>query len=175
MIMLKQILLYGLVLFGVTPGISQATSTLVNNPDFDRTIRQYLDFTIPTISCAELSDIKDQVVLLDARERNEYRVSHIDGARHLGYKKFNEQALNDLDKDQPIVVYCSIGYRSEKMGEKLEKLGFTNVTNLYGSIFEWVNQGFDVVDDSGEPTKKLHTYNRSWSRWVEEGKADKEW
>ena len=72
-------------------------------------------------------------------------------------------------------MYCSIGYRSEKVGEELKKMGFKNVYNLYGSIFEWVNQGNEVVDENEKVTEKVHTYNKRWSKWIEDGKAEKVW
>ena len=144
------------------------------NPEFDKKISHTISFTVPTISPNDLKQMKAPIIL-DAREREEYEVSHIKGARYIGYKKFDESQINDIPKDANIVLYCSIGYRSEKLGERLQKAGFKNVHNLYGSIFEWVNQGNPVVDKDGKPTKKLHTYNRNWSQWVEEGKAEKVW
>ncbi len=133
-----------------------------------------LGFSVKTIAP---SDVKraSNMVILDARERSEYEVSHLPNAVFIGYNNFEKKLVDSLAKDRPIVVYCSIGYRSEKIGEKLQKLGFTKVYNLYGSIFEWVNQGNVVVDKNGQPTKKVHTYNKNWSRWVEDGKAEKVW
>ena len=40
-----------------------------------------------------------------------------------------------------IIVYCSIGVRSEDIGEKLKELGYTKILNLYGGIFDWKNKG----------------------------------
>ena len=79
----------------------------------------------------------------------------------------------DLDKKTPIVVYCSVGYRSEKVGEKLKAAGFLNVKNLYGSIFEWVNEGNPVVGNDNKATAKVHTYNKTWSRWVDKKNIEK--
>jgi len=93
----------------------------------------------------------------------------------MGYDDYDGDLLNEVPKDTPIVVYCSIGYRSEKIGEKIQKLGFTKVYNLYGSIFEWVNQDNPVVDSNNKPTDKVHTYNKKWSKWVQDGKAVKVW
>ena len=133
-----------------------------------------LSFSVKTIAP---NDVKREpnMVILDARERAEYDVSHLPNAVFIGYNNFEKKIVDSLAKDKPIVVYCSIGYRSEKIGEKLQKLGFTKVYNLYGSIFEWVNQGNAIVDKNNQPTKKVHTYNKNWSRWVEEGKAEKVW
>jgi len=103
------------------------------------------------------------------------RVGHIPGASYLGYQDFDVERLKNLPYDSRIVLYCSIGYRSEKIGEKLQKLGYTHVYNLYGSIFDWVNRGYPVVDEDGNLTAQVHTYNRAWSKWVEEGAAVKVW
>ena len=92
-----------------------------------------------------------------------------------GYKKFDWSILENTPKDQAIVVYCSIGFRSEKIGEQLKERGFTNVKNLYGSLFEWANKGHPIIDQNGIKTKKVHTYNRTWSKWVENGELIKVW
>jgi len=147
----------------------------VRNPAFDTKVSQTISFSVPLISVAELKKELDSVYLFDAREKEEFEVSHIPGANYLGYNDFDTARLENIPKDAKLALYCSIGYRSEKIGEKLQKLGFTNVQNLYGSIFEWVNEGNQVVDMDGKPTKRLHTYNKAWSKWVDERKAEKVW
>lgn len=151
------------------------TRPTVNNKAFDKKISKTISFSVPVVGVNDLKEIKEDVVLLDARPQKEYDVSHIKGAKRIGFKKLDESALEGVDKDEQIVIYCSIGYRSEKVGEKLRKMGYKNVYNLYGSIFEWINQGNEVVDKDGKPTQKVHTYNKRWSKWVEDGKAEKIW
>jgi 3-mercaptopyruvate sulfurtransferase SseA len=68
-----------------------------------------------------------------------------------------------------IVLYCSVGMRSEKIGKKLLEAGYKNVYNLYGSLFEWVNQGKPVYKKNGVQTSEIHTYSESWSRWLSRG------
>ena len=147
----------------------------MKNKAFDQELTRLLSFSVPTIGVEELRDIQDEVYIFDAREEEEYLASHIKGARYLGYQNFKGQRLADVPKNAKVVVYCSVGYRSEKIGEKLQKLGFTNVNNLYGSIFEWVNRGYPVIGQDGEPTQKIHTYNAKWSQWVDNGEAEKVW
>ena len=53
--------------------------------------------------------------------------------------------------------------------EKLKAAGYRNVRNLYGSIFEWVNQDNPVVDNQGKPTQKVHAYSRTWGVWLNKG------
>ena len=66
-------------------------------------------------------------------------------------------------------MYCSVGYRSEKISEKLIAAGFTDVSNLYGGIFEWVNIGRPVYKASNQKTNRVHTYNKEWSKWLRTG------
>ena len=144
------------------------------NPEFDKKVASYINFSVKTVSPNDVKKMPGALIL-DAREPAEYNVSHLPNAVNCGYNNFDKKNWEKTPKDTPIVVYCSIGYRSEKVGEKLQKMGFTKVFNLYGSIFEWVNQGNPVVDNQGNATPKVHTYNRSWSKWVEQGKAEKIW
>jgi len=146
----------------------------VENPAFDTKISRTISFTVPVISPEELKQM-EEVHIFDTRKEKEYDISHIPDAQYLGYNDFDEARLGGIAKDSPIVVYCSIGYRSEKIGEKLKKLGYNNVYNLYGSIFEWINQDNEVVDKDGQVTSKVHTYNRNWSQWVDETKAERVW
>jgi hypothetical protein len=39
--------------------------------------------------------------------------------------------------------------------------GLTNVFNLEGSIFQWVNDGRPLVDSNG-PATKVHPYGHRW-------------
>lgn len=133
---------------------------------FKEEINKYLSFTVPTISIGQLEKEKDKYLILDARERDEYDVSHIPGSRYVGYDFFKITQLSAEDKSKPVVVYCSIGYRSEKIGERLHQEGFEKVYNLYGSIFAWANAGFTLEDNSGKTTNRIHGYNEDWSRWI---------
>jgi len=141
---------------------------------FDQKIESAINFTVPIMTVEDLQPKLGSFVLLDAREREEYEVSHIEKAQYVGYQNADLQAL-EITKETPIVIYCSIGYRSEKIGEKLKKEGYTEVYNLYGSIFEWVNQGNPVVDMNGQMTNRIHTYNKKWSNWVAKEEMEKVW
>lgn len=154
---------------------SEQNDSLVQNPDFATTINAYLDFSVPIISCNNFRKNQDKFTVLDAREPEEFEVSHIKHAIPVGFQDFNLAALESIDKSKPIVVYCSIGYRSEKIAKKLKGQGFSQVYNLYGSIFEWVNEGFPVYNNADELVLKVHTYNRKWSRWVDVPKIEKVW
>lgn len=138
----------------------------LKSKSFERTIDALISESIPLIGVSELSDNIEKYVILDSREEEEYSVSHIQGAKYIGYKNTDFSVLENIDKDTPIVVYCSIGVRSEDIGEKIKEKGYTNVQNLYGSIFEWVNQGYQIVDSEGDQTNKIHGYSWLWGRWM---------
>jgi rhodanese-related sulfurtransferase len=168
------ILVYCLLLVqACTAQNSNQSPTL--DPAFDATIRSYINFTVPVLTCEELYQNREDYLVLDAREKEEFDVSHLADARLVGYKEFDYSKLSDIAKDTPIVVYCSIGYRSEKIGEKLKNNGFSQVYNLYGSIFEWSNRGYPLVDIAGQKTRRIHTYNKKWSKWVDDKRMEKVW
>jgi rhodanese-related sulfurtransferase len=106
---------------------------------------------------------ESNLYFLDTRSFEEYKVSHIKGAYFVGYKKFKMHHVEDISKDAAVIVYCSVGVRSEKIGDKLLRTGYQNVYNLYGGVFEWVNQGFSVFDENGK-TEKIHGYSKKWSK-----------
>ncbi|MDX1477650.1 MAG: rhodanese-like domain-containing protein [Saprospiraceae bacterium] len=145
------------------------------DPAFDAQVRRYLKGTIPALDVDQLARERGSTLVLDARERQEYVISHIPGARHIGFKDLNLEALDGVPKETRIVVYCSIGYRSERVAERLKAQGYHDVYNVHGSIFEWVNRGHAVQDSSGEVTNRIHAYSRSWSRWILNGAMEKVW
>ncbi len=129
-----------------------------------------LSHSVPEIGVTEAARDHESCIFLDAREPREYAVSHIESAIPVGFDHFVLENLPpDLPKNQRIVVYCSVGYRSEKVTEKLQTAGFHSVSNLYGGIFEWVNQGLPVVNQTGA-TNEVHAYSRSWGVWLKKGK-----
>ncbi len=129
--------------------------------------------SIPYISVEELrmAQTHRKVTILDTRERSEYEISKIEGAAYIGYSEFSsEELMKDIPvTDELIVVYCSLGIRSEEIGEKLKKVGYTNVRNLYGGIFEWKNKDYPVLDSEGIETEKIHPYSRAWGKWLLKG------
>ena len=148
---------------------------LVANPAFDRELQRLLAFSVPVVGVEDLQSAGDDVILLDTRSREEYEVSHLPGARFVGYETFDPRTPHDVPLDANIVLYCSVGYRSEKIGERLQELGYRNVSNLYGSMFEWVNRGYEVVDTEGRLVEVVHTYNEDWSKWVTNEDIEKTW
>lgn len=160
-----------------------ACSSLAQPPDkpalkhsgLDAKLSHLLRFSVPLMSVDTLHARSADVYLFDVREEAEYQISHIPGARYLGYKDFHPDKLRAVPKDACIVLYCSVGYRSEKIGERLMEEGYTQVFNLYGSIFEWADRGYPLWNKARETTFQLHTYNKQWAKWIKEKEIEKFW
>ncbi len=145
------------------------TTTLFAQKNLDRTLRQLNAESVPYIYVNEVTSTEETVVL-DTRKKEEFEVSHIKDAIWVGYKSFEKDSVLKKfpKKETPIIVYCSIGVRSEDIGEKLLKAGYTNVKNLYGGIFEWKNQGHLVYKNNTE-TDSVHTFNKQWGKLLNKG------
>ena len=142
----------------------------ISQNSVEEVLDRYNSHSVPYISVEQLKAIqqKDSEILFDAREPEEFQVSHLKNASYVGYKDFSAEEIQQQfpDKDQPIVVYCSLGVRSEKIGEKLQQLGYKNIQNLYGGIFEWKNNNYPVFTSENKETNKVHAYSRRWSKWL---------
>ena len=142
----------------------------IQNKSYAFMLKGLLSHSVEEIPVADFLNLEGQVHLLDAREKNEFEVSSIQGAIWVGYDDFSMDRVEGLELTDTILVYCSVGYRSEKIAEQLEEAGFTNVRNLYGGIFEWKNQGGDVIDPDGQPTESIHAFDKTWGIWLKKGK-----
>lgn len=160
-------------LFLIIVSVLIASSAFSQSKDaeFDKMLDKLIDFNVPTITVDELKAKQKQgkVYLLDAREASEYNVSHLPGAKRVGYDDFKLSSVKHIPKSATIVIYCTVGYRSGKIVEKLRKAGYKKVYNLHGSIFEWVNQGNKVVNSKGQTTTRVHTYSKEWAKWLKRG------
>ena len=125
------------------------------------------DKNFPTVKSEQISDLSHYQVL-DAREKEEFAISHLSGAKWVGYETFDLKSVEDLDKNQPVLVYCTVGARSQEVGKKLLDAGFSRVYNLYGGIIQWSNSQ-KPLESNGKPTRKVHTYSKTWGIWLTSG------
>ncbi len=131
-------------------------------------IDKTLDKSVPFISLSGLKNNYNSYIILDIREKKEYDTSHLKNAINIPFTNFKYDEFIPINKNNLIVVYCSIGYRSEKIGTKLLSKGY-KVYNLYGGIFNWINQNQEVYDKNNCLTQKVHCYNKKWGNWVIKG------
>ncbi|MDD5659309.1 MAG: FAD-dependent oxidoreductase [Actinomycetota bacterium] len=82
---------------------------------------------------------KEKIKIIDVRSKKEYERGHIEGAILIPIDDFR-QNLDDLYKDDEIIVHCASSYRSYLAYRILKNLGFNNVKNLNGSYMSWVRK-----------------------------------
>lgn len=149
---------------------ANSISAQIKNPEFKFMLDSIYELTAPLISVADLIKMdKQNMYILDTREEEEYDVSHLKNARHVGYIWFDMRTIYDIPMDANVVLYCTVGSRSEKIAGKLLAAGYKNVYNLYGGIFEWINERNPVYKRNGVQTSEIHTYDKALSRWVDRG------
>ena len=153
-------------LFLIAPWVEAAGTYESYNAYLESVYRE----TVPLIQPEELHEMlreqNREIVVLDTRSRAERTVSYLPGSRFVGYEEFNVDHVADVPRTATVVLYCAVGYRSERVGEALQDAGFTSVLNLYGGIIEWHNRGLPLVDAHAKPAR-VHGYSPRWGRWVE--------
>ncbi|MGC8697478.1 MAG: rhodanese-like domain-containing protein [Halothiobacillus sp.] len=89
---------------------------------------------------------RDNVVLLDVRETDEFRGEHIKGAKHMALGSLASK-LGELEshKADQILLYCRSGNRSATAANMLVKAGFSKVGHLAGGIIAWKAERYPVV------------------------------
>ena len=90
----------------------------LKQPDIDQGIKEY--------------ESTSGAVLLDVRTPQEYGQGRIPGSRNLPLQDIDTAELAVKDKDTPLFVYCYSGARSRQAVTRLQKMGYTNVTNIGG-------------------------------------------
>jgi rhodanese-related sulfurtransferase len=121
---------------------------------------------VPWISTAELSrelEAEPRPLLLDVRTQAEFDVSHLRGAQRV--EPGTDGADIELPPGRPVVVYCSVGYRSGQLGRALQARG-VDVHNLAGGLFQWANEGRPMVRGA-DTVGVVHPYDLEWGRFVE--------
>lgn len=81
-------------------------------------------------------DAGEKIVLLDVREKEEFKEGHIPNSINLSSRKIGQVEDLVADKKEIIFVYCLTGVRSAKAAKHLIGFGYENVYNL-GGITAW--------------------------------------
>ena len=136
-------------------------------------LKEYYQCTVPFIQPKDLYAkiiSGESLYLLDAREGREYKISALKNAIHIGFLFFSKQRIKKIAKNELVIVYCTIGARSGRIGDRLKSAGYMRVFNLYGGIIHWKNLGYPVYRNN-KKTEELHVYSKKWGRWLKNGIA----
>ncbi len=122
---------------------------------------------VPSISTDELAALQatTRVLLLDVRSAEEFAVSHLPGALLADTVEAQRAAIARVPAEVPVVLYCSVGWRSAVAIESL-KLPARRLLNLRGSIFAWANEGRALTDGTHE-VFVVHPFDRTWGQLLD--------
>lgn len=148
-------------LLGAGPGRAQAVAWPAVKQMIRLQFPEVRPLTVDSLAAWLEDPGRPQPLLLDVRAPDEYAVSHLAGAVRVDPGLEDLAPLEGVAKAAPIVVYCSVGYRSAALARRLQQAGFTNVRNLEGSIFAWANAGHPVYR-AGRRVRVVHPYDRLW-------------
>lgn len=100
-------------------------------------------------------------VLLDVREKEEYREGHLENAVSVP-RGFLEMKMDAEvpDKSTPIIAYCAGGVRSLLAGKVMQEMGYEDVISMSGGYTAWKNEGYSFVQDRQFTQEQLTRYSR---------------
>ena len=135
-----------------------------------KTYKELMDEARTAVPEVTVDDVKarlangQQPVLLDVREREEYREGHLEGALALP-RGFLEMRVEEAvpDKSAPVVAYCAGGVRSLIAARTLQEMGYTDVRSMAGGYTAWKNAGYDWVADRQFSQEQLTRYARHFT------------
>jgi len=80
----------------------------------------------------------DEAQLVDVRTPQEYTQGHLEGALNINFNDPTfEQSIGQLDKSQPVFIYCQSGGRSGRAYKKMKNMGFSTVYDMKGGYGSW--------------------------------------
>ena len=109
--------------------------------------------------------ILDNSLLMDTRNIEEYEVSHLPNAVWIGNDSLFWSRIPQLSDKKIMIVYCSVGYRSNEVGKKIKDSLQLDIKNLKYGIFGWKHNALPLIDKFNISTNKVHPYNRFWGIW----------
>ena len=86
---------------------------------------------------------EDGTFVLDVRTQEEWNDFHIPNTTLIPLDEL-ESRLSEVPADQPIVVICRSGNRSQVGRDTLKQAGYENVTSVDGGVTAWDSAGYPI-------------------------------
>lgn len=100
---------------------------------------------IPQAELLQLIQSGNSPVIIDVRSESEYETSHVPGAINIPFwSAFSTDDLNDLSREELLVLYCEHGPRAGVAKIALSMDGFENMVYLEGHMSGWKQAGLPV-------------------------------
>ena len=96
----------------------------------------------PEISVEEFkrrADQKENFILLDVREPQEYKICRLENSRLIPLGELPTR-MGELDASRDLVVYCKLGGRSARAVQALRAAGFDRAVSLKGGVSAWAER-----------------------------------
>lgn len=111
-------------------------------------------------------DQRQPPLLLDAREPEEFELSHIPNAQWLGGQRDALDRMQDIEPGRSVVVYSAVGLRAAPIVRDLQAAG-VDARLLTHGIFAWANAGLPLVNEAGDSVPGVHRWNATMQRLLE--------
>jgi len=97
---------------------------------------------ISQIAPHQLGRRRPSPVIVDVREEEEFLLGHIGGAKRISPDSL-EKSIRDVVPDlaTPIVVYCATGDRCASVANRLQRMGYQDISTLKGGLQGWLEAG----------------------------------
>jgi glyoxylase-like metal-dependent hydrolase (beta-lactamase superfamily II)/rhodanese-related sulfurtransferase len=131
---------------------THVTEALRTNMSGGKTVAQMLSdaaASVPFMSMAQLKanieSRRDDMIVLDVRERDAYEGGHIPGAFHLPRGQLELRVNEELkDPTRRILVCCEFGRISTLATATLRAMGFSGAVALDGGLKAWREAGYPI-------------------------------
>jgi len=132
-----------------------------------KTFQQLMDEARKEIREVTVQDAKEllenngKFVLLDVREKDEYREGHLERAVSLprGFLEIKVETTVP-EKSTRIIAYCAGGVRSLLAAKALREMGYRDVVSMSGGYTAWKAAGYKWVQDYQFTPDQLIRYSR---------------
>lgn len=85
------------------------------------------------------------LIIVDVRTREEYDSGHIEGAILIPVSEL-ESRINELSKEEELLIYCRTGNRSSNSVNILKANGYTKIFHMNDGIIVWIQAGYPTVN-----------------------------
>lgn len=100
---------------------------------------------LDSLACAELIQNKD-LCIIDVRTNDEFILSRIPGAINIDIMTSNAiEALANLEKKTPYLIYCEVGVRSRSTIKIMEAMGFMVLYQLTNGLAQYMGPIDDTI------------------------------
>jgi len=102
----------------------------------------YGDVTVEEAKSLIESD--SSLIILDVRTREEYDSGHIEGTILIPVSEL-EDRLDEISKEEELLIYCRTGNRSSNSVNILKANGYTKIFHMNDGIIAWIQAGYPTV------------------------------